>query len=60
VLPTPAADLDTTWEGPIHHFLTRHAQERPDLPAISYNGQVVTYKQLGTFATSPLLPLAQR
>jgi hypothetical protein len=47
VLPVPDADLDTTWEGPIHHFLTKHAQSRPDLPAISYNNQVVTYKQLG-------------
>lgn len=47
VLPAASADLDTTWEGPIHEFLTRHAGSRPNQPAIFYNGRVITYKQLG-------------
>lgn len=52
VLPVPSADLDTTWEGPVHSFLTKNAQTRPDQPAISYNNQVVTYKQLGKLIPS--------
>jgi len=56
VLPVPSEDLDTTWEGPIHTFLTKHAQANSDLPAISYDGQVLTYGQLG-WARPPLASL---